>query len=78
MKDLGSFLQNEIKLEKENLSKTNKPVQIQGFDIKTEGPNVTLTKTFNNEQYDSAFLFNIEILIRIISIEFLSIYKDNS
>ncbi len=45
-KDLTSFLGQEIKLEKE--SKKKLP-NVSGFTLNTDGPNVTLTKSHNDE-----------------------------
>jgi hypothetical protein len=49
-KDLSSFLSQEIKLENETRKyKTDLP-KVTGFAMKTDGPNVTLTKQHNDEQ----------------------------
>jgi hypothetical protein len=55
--DLKNFLNEEIKLEKES-SKHKALPKITGFEVKTEGPNVTLTKTHNGEQVTVKFNVN--------------------
>ena len=47
--DLTSFLSDEIKIEKEARKQLNKASGVKGFEVKSEGAEVTLTKTFNNE-----------------------------
>ena len=48
-KSLSAYLKEEIKLEKEQQVHKKLPV-IAGFESKTEGPNVTLSKTYQDEQ----------------------------
>ncbi len=47
--DLQTFLNQEIKIEQEARKQTNQLTKIKNFDVKTDGPNVTLTKTFGEE-----------------------------
>jgi complement component 1 Q subcomponent-binding protein, mitochondrial len=54
-KDLTSFLSQEIKLEKE--SRKNLP-NVTGFTLNTDGPNVTLTKSHNDETITVKFNVN--------------------
>ena len=49
-KSLSSFLKNEIKQERDNLKHKAKLPEIGGFAVKIDGPNVTLTKNFKDEQ----------------------------
>ena len=49
LKELASFLDQEIKLEKETRKEGNILPKVSGFDVKTEGPNVVLTRAFNKE-----------------------------
>jgi hypothetical protein len=46
---LNQFLVNEIKLEKETRKNQTQTPKLKGFDLKAEGPNITLTKAHNNE-----------------------------
>jgi hypothetical protein len=46
---LSSFLKDEIQRENEVKKHKNLP-KISGFDVKTDGPNVTLTKSYNDEK----------------------------
>lgn len=50
LKDLSNFLNEEIKLETESRKSRNDLPKVSGFDLKTDGPNVTLTKKFNDEE----------------------------
>ena len=58
MKDLASFLTQEIKLENEARKGKGDLPKIAGFSAKTEGPNVTLTKKFNDETITIKFSVN--------------------
>ena len=50
-KELVEFLKDEIKMEKSNKSAGKLP-KIKGFEIiQTDGPNVTLKKTLENERF---------------------------
>jgi hypothetical protein len=49
--NLTSFLNEEIKLEKSAQKLKNKMPTIAGFEVKADGPNITLTKTHNDEKY---------------------------
>lgn len=55
--ELSSFLAEEIKLENE-AHKQKAAAKITGFDVKTDGPNVTLTKAFQNETITVKFNIN--------------------
>jgi len=48
--ELNQFLVSEIKLEKETRKNQAQVPKVKGFDLKAEGPNVTLTKAYNNEK----------------------------
>ena len=48
----------EIKLEKEARKNKDQLPKIAGFSAKTEGPNVVLTKTFNDETITVKFSVN--------------------
>lgn len=58
MKDLASFLTQEIKLETEARKNKGQLPKIAGFNAKTEGPNVVLTKSFNDETITVKFSVN--------------------
>jgi complement component 1 Q subcomponent-binding protein len=62
-KELVEFLKDEIKMEKQNQKTTGgKLPKIKGFEIvKTEGPNVTLRKTIENETITIKFSVNNSI-----------------
>jgi complement component 1 Q subcomponent-binding protein, mitochondrial len=55
---LTSFLKEEIKFEKENQQFKNKLPTIPGFDVQTDGPNVTFTRTYENEKISVKFSVN--------------------
>lgn len=58
IKELSEFLNKEIELEKENRKhKTGLPT-FTGFDLKSDGPNVTLTKNFQDEVITVKFNVN--------------------
>jgi hypothetical protein len=50
LKDLTSFLNKEIELEKEARKHKGQLPKVSGFDVKTDGPNVTLTKSHEGEE----------------------------
>jgi len=51
-KELVAFLKDEIKLEKTNQKSTGKLPKIKGFEIiQSDGPNVILKKTLENERF---------------------------
>jgi hypothetical protein len=56
-KGLVEILENEIKEEKQIAKKEELP-KIKGFEFKTEGPNVTLTRTFEDEKITIKFSVN--------------------
>lgn len=62
-KELAEFLKDEIKMEKQNQkSSGGKFPKIKGFEItKTDGPNVTLKKTIENEEITIKFSVNNSI-----------------
>lgn len=47
--DLQTFLNQEIKIEQEARKQTNQVTSMKNFELKSEGPNVTLTKNFGEE-----------------------------
>lgn len=47
--DLKSFLKDEIKIEKEARKQMSKVSGVTGFELKTEGADVTLSRSFNDE-----------------------------
>jgi hypothetical protein len=47
--DLHTFLNQEIKIEQEARKQTNQVTKMKSFDLKADGPNVTLTKNFGEE-----------------------------
>ncbi|CAF1068943.1 unnamed protein product [Didymodactylos carnosus] len=53
--DLNAFLDKEIKLEKQAQKHPSKMPKIEGFEVKTEGPEVTLLKTEGNEKITVKF-----------------------
>lgn len=53
--DLTSFLSQEIKLEKQTRKDLPK---VTGFTLSTDGPNVTLTKSHNDETITVKFNVN--------------------
>ena len=57
-KKLTTFISEEIKLETD--SRKSKPAQakLTGFDVKTEGPIVTATKTYGDENITIVFNVN--------------------
>jgi len=57
-KGLVQKLDREIKEEKQNMSQKEELPKITGFDIKTEGPNVTLTKSYGDEKITVKFTVN--------------------
>jgi len=57
LKNLSTFLTQEIQQENELRSSKTLP-KMTGFDVKTDGPNVTLTKTFQNEKIEVKFNIN--------------------
>lgn len=56
--DLAKFLVEEIRLENESCKHKSDLPQITGFNIKADGPSVTLAKTHNNEQITVKFNVN--------------------
>ena len=56
-KELTSFLNQEIQLEKEARKHKDLP-KVAGFETKTDGPNVTLTKQHNGEEISVTFNVN--------------------
>ncbi len=56
--ELKTFLNEEIKLEKEGDKHKGGLPKITGFAVKTEGPNVTLTKSHNGEEVTVKFNVN--------------------
>ena len=56
--DLSNFLNEEIKLEQEARKSRNELPKVTGFSVKTEGPNVTLTKKHNDEEVIVKFNIN--------------------
>jgi len=56
--ELTSFLNEEIKLEHDAQRHKNILPTVKGFDVKAEGPNVTLTKDYNNEKVTIKFNVN--------------------
>jgi len=52
LKDLSSFLTQEIKQESDNRKHKVGLPKVTGFDVKSEGPNVTLTKSHDSEKYE--------------------------
>ncbi|CAF0724261.1 unnamed protein product [Brachionus calyciflorus] len=58
LKDLSNFLNEEIKLEQEARKNRNELPKVTGFNVKTDGPNVTLTKKFNDEEVTVKFNVN--------------------
>lgn len=55
---LTSFLSEEIKLETDSRKNKAHNPKINGFDVKTEGPIVTLTKTHGGDEHIS-ITFNV-------------------
>ena len=47
--NLSSFLKNEIQSEKKNQTHQKLP-SIPNFTAKTDGPNITLTRKYNDEE----------------------------
>lgn len=58
MKDLSNFLNEEIKLEQEAQKELKNTLTVTGFNVKTDGPNVTLTKKYNDEEITVKFNIN--------------------
>ena len=58
VKDLASFIAAEVKLERDSRKDKSQLAKITGFELKTEGPNVTLTKKHGNEQITITFNVN--------------------
>lgn len=56
--DLANFIAEEVKLEKDARKEKAPLAKINGFEIKTEGPNVTLSKTHGSEQITITFNVN--------------------
>jgi hypothetical protein len=48
--NLTSFLNEEIKLEKNAQKSKSKAPTVAGFEVKAEGPNITLSKVHNDEK----------------------------
>lgn len=48
---MNQFLNNEIKLEKETRKSQPQVPSVKGFEAKTDGPNVTLSRTHDKETY---------------------------
>ena len=63
-KELEEFLKEEIQMEKkQQKSSSGKLPKIKGFEItKSDGPNVTLSKKFENEVY-ARVLFKLKLLL---------------
>ena len=57
-KKLSSFISEEIKLETDSRKSKPQTPKINGFDVKTEGPIVTLTKTFGGDE-NITITFNV-------------------
>jgi hypothetical protein len=55
LKDLSSFLTQEIKQESDNRKHKVGLPKVAGFEVKSEGPNVTLNKTHDSEKYEYVF-----------------------
>lgn len=49
LKDLSNFLNEEIKLEQDSQNEQKKALTVTGFNLKSDGPNVTLSKKHNDE-----------------------------
>jgi hypothetical protein len=58
LKDLSNFLNEEIKLEQEARKNRNELPKVTGFSVKSEGPNVTLSKKHNDEEITVKFNVN--------------------
>jgi hypothetical protein len=56
--ELKSFLNEEIKLEKEGDKHKGALPKVAGFAVKTDGPNVTLSKNHNGEEVTVKFNVN--------------------
>ncbi|UJR10219.1 hypothetical protein I4U23_014432 [Adineta vaga] len=56
-KDLSRFLEKEIQLEKSAQKHPSKLPNIQGFEVQTKGPEVTLTRQSGNEKV--TIIFNV-------------------
>ena len=57
-KELSTFLNDEIKLEKETDKHKSGLPKITGFAVKTDGPNVTLIKSHEGEEITVKFNVN--------------------
>lgn len=57
-KKLTTFISEEIKLETDSRKNKSQAVKITGFDVKTEGPVVTLTKTHGGDE-QITIVFNV-------------------
>jgi len=57
-KGLVQKLDREIKEERQHLAKKEELPKITGFDVKTEGPNVTMTKNHGDEKIVVKFTVN--------------------
>ncbi|RMZ99490.1 complement component 1 Q subcomponent-binding mitochondrial [Brachionus plicatilis] len=58
MKDLSNFLNEEIKQEQEAQKEQKGSLSVTGFNTKTDGPNVTLSKKHNDEEITIKFNVN--------------------
>ena len=47
--ELNTFLNQEIKIEKEARKQTGQITQMKNFEVKGDGPNVTLSKKYGEE-----------------------------
>jgi len=56
--ELYSFLTEEIATEKKTMKSSTVPSSVEGFEVKTEDAEVTLTKKFNNETIVISFNVN--------------------
>lgn len=57
-KKLSTFISEEIKLENDSRKSKSQNAKINGFDVKTEGPVVTLTKVFGGDE-NITITFNV-------------------
>jgi hypothetical protein len=71
LKDLSSFLTQEIKQESDNRKHKVGLPKVAGFEVKSEGPNVTLTKTHDSEKYE--YVLNFLLVCFILNFNFCRI-----